>query len=660
MPRKPNTFLRLVVPVLGILIAFGVAVGVFLSTASGNANRQGQAQSQAERNVEPDIQPADQPAEQPAEQPEAQPPAQADAPEPQLAEQPAPTAAPAAQSSSQPAPDNAPPGAQTDAPQPAFAALAARTFPGAPRETTPLGSLDEATNFRAQVRFNTFGAGIESLQLTREYDTVAHERHIELQAARTVNGVLALPFAALRVEIDGSPVDLTGAGRDAPVWRETAPGSFEAIIADDAGNDVLRIVRTFTLEPDRYDVRIRQTLQNRSNRSLSVRLIETGPIDLAKSANRYGGDKRRLRYGYLLQPQSQLTDFTVQADNELANHRDIIGKRENGRYAVEQLLWPTDRAADRDYRLVWAAYTDRYFAVAVHPLVDPDSITAPEQLEFDAVESLDRLVVNPGIDKPEDAVSVVRMTRAPLALAPGASADASLGVYAGPMSRPIVASDPMMVALGLDRIVVYNFGGCMAGCTSQSLAHGLLWVLRLAHDFTGDWAIAIIILVLLVRTCLHPITRWSQIRMQRFGAQMQGISPKMTKIKEKYGDDPKKQQAEITRLWQEEGISPAGLLGCLPMFLQTPVWIALYATLFFASELRHEPAFYGVFQTISNNNWAFLADLSAPDAALPLGPLAFTPPLIGQWVGEINTVNLLPLLLGVVFYAHQKYLTPPT
>ena len=41
------------------------------------------------------------------------------------------------------------------------------------------------------------------------------------------------------------------------------------------------------------------------------------------------------------------------------------------------------------------------------------------------------------------------------------------------------------------------------------------------------------------------------------------------------------------RLWREEGVSPTGMLGCIPMFLQTPVWIALYATLYFAIELRH-------------------------------------------------------------------------
>ena len=48
---------------------------------------------------------------------------------------------------------------------------------------------------------------------------------------------------------------------------------------------------------------------------------------------------------------------------------------------------------------------------------------------------------------------------------------------------------------------------------------------------------------------------------------------------------------EMGKLWREEGINPTGALGCIPMFLQMPVWIAMYATLFFAIELRHQGAF---------------------------------------------------------------------
>ena len=119
-------------------------------------------------------------------------------------------------------------------------------------------------------------------------------------------------------------------------------------------------------------------------------------------------------------------------------------------------------------------------------------------------------------------------------------------------------------------------------------------------------------------------------------------------------------QAETAKLFKEEGVNPAGCLGMLPMLLQSPVWIALYATLYFAAEMRHEPGFYGVFQSATGGAWAFLADLASPDAMLPLPSfLQFTPPLLGGIWGRVESVNLLPILMGVVFYLHQKYLTPP-
>ncbi len=216
-------------------------------------------------------------------------------------------------------------------------------------------------------------------------------------------------------------------------------------------------------------------------------------------------------------------------------------------------------------------------------------------------------------------------------------------------------SEPEIASLNMPEMVVSNLGGICAPCTFSWLTDILIGVLRTFHSIVGDWAVSILLLVVLVRTCLHPVTRWSQIRVQRFSVQMQAMAPKQKAIREKYKDDSKKQQAEMGKLWREEGISPAGMLGCLPMFLQSPVWIALYATLFFASELRHEPAFYGLFQNALN--WGFMNDLSAPDGAIPLpASMHFS---FAMW-GSVDSINVLPLLLGVVFFLHQKYLTPPT
>jgi len=84
-------------------------------------------------------------------------------------------------------------------------------------------------------------------------------------------------------------------------------------------------------------------------------------------------------------------------------------------------------------------------------------------------------------------------------------------------------------------------GGPCAFCTFPWLAHILVWLLNNIHDWlTRDWALAIFVLVLIVRTVLHPVTKWSQIRVQRFSHQMQQMAPKQKKIQEKYKGDPKR------------------------------------------------------------------------------------------------------------------------
>jgi len=189
-------------------------------------------------------------------------------------------------------------------------------------------------------------------------------------------------------------------------------------------------------------------------------------------------------------------------------------------------------------------------------------------------------------------------------------------------------------------------------CTFQWLADFLAIVLTtLDHYVVFDWGLAIILLVLIVRTLLHPITKKSQINMQRFGKVMQKLKPEIDKLKSKYPNEPKKVQSEQMALMQKHGVNPFQMLGCLPMFLQMPIWVALYALLYFMFDIRQEPAFFGVFQMIGG--WPFLADLSASDHFFG----AFNEPTqFFMW--NITGINLLPILMGVIFFIQQKYMSP--
>jgi YidC/Oxa1 family membrane protein insertase len=139
--------------------------------------------------------------------------------------------------------------------------------------------------------------------------------------------------------------------------------------------------------------------------------------------------------------------------------------------------------------------------------------------------------------------------------------------------------------------------------------------------------------------------------MQRFGKVMQKLKPEIDKLKQKYPNDPKRVQTEQMALMQKYGVNPLQMLGCLPMFLQMPIWVALYALLYFMFDIRQEPAFFGVFQLFGE--WPFLADLSSADHFF--GKFS-EPKQFLFW--NVTGINLLPILMGLIFFVQQKYMSP--
>nr|WP_280521346.1 YidC/Oxa1 family membrane protein insertase [Paenibacillus mangrovi] len=91
-----------------------------------------------------------------------------------------------------------------------------------------------------------------------------------------------------------------------------------------------------------------------------------------------------------------------------------------------------------------------------------------------------------------------------------------------------------------------------------------------AHWFNGEYGLAVLVMVIIVRTLILPLS----IKQVRSSRAMQAIQPELAKIKEKYKDNPEKQQQETMRLFQENKVNP--MAGCLPLIVQMPVFIALY------------------------------------------------------------------------------------
>ncbi len=127
---------------------------------------------------------------------------------------------------------------------------------------------------------------------------------------------------------------------------------------------------------------------------------------------------------------------------------------------------------------------------------------------------------------------------------------------------------------------------------SSFIANPLHDLLSLIHGVVGNWGVAIIILTLIVRGLMYPLTKAQYTSM----AKMRMLQPKLQALRESCGDDRQRMSQEMMTLYKKEQINPLG--GCLPLLLQMPIFIALYTVLNLSTELRNAP-FFGWIQNLS-------------------------------------------------------------
>ena len=165
----------------------------------------------------------------------------------------------------------------------------------------------------------------------------------------------------------------------------------------------------------------------------------------------------------------------------------------------------------------------------------------------------------------------------------------------------------------------------------------LLMILGLFYHLFHSYGIAIICLTLVIKLCLFPLTRKQQIAMQKYQQQMRKFQPQLKKLQDKYKSDKQKLNQEVMNLYKEHGINPIPLGGCLPIFLQLPIFIGLYQALYYSLSLRQAP-------------FLWISDLAQPDRLFQFGA--------SVW-GLGDYFNLLPVLMTVVWIAQQSLAPKP-
>jgi YidC/Oxa1 family membrane protein insertase len=465
------------------------------------------------------------------------------------------------------------------------------------------------------------GAGLSSVTLSDFKKTAREDQRYSFEKPIDGFDSITRPFATRTVTLNGVDVDLSQT-----VWKQSAV-SVDSVtyttVINDGATPALLLSKLFKLVPREskdgsgYDVIIDQSVKDISGKAIKVSVTFNGPTPPA-SENARSEDRR------------YVTGF----DDGYRDHGV-----ENGSASVSDFAKgkPAKDLITSDPRpVLWVGAASSYFECIYRP--DYAGKTTPPVIKL-----ANALVVgiDPGTVTDDSAPTYptqLAISTGDFTLQPGVEESLNAHVFFGPKQRELL-KDPYYSAFPLmyNTTLLYKSGVC-GYITFTWLIETLYGILWFFHAIFRDWGIAIICLVALVRTLLHPITKRSQINMLEMGKK----GPELERLKKKFADDKEallKAQAEL--------MNPAGmLLGCLPMFLQTPIWIALWSALQSTFELRQAG-----FLRFGSVHLTWIADLSQPDALFKFHEIAL--PLV-FFHPHISSINVLPLFLAGVFFVQQS------
>ncbi|MDR3403060.1 MAG: membrane protein insertase YidC [Chthoniobacter sp.] len=474
--------------------------------------------------------------------------------------------------------------AQKNAPVPAPGATAATTPAAEPAVPEQIETL---TTDSVDYTFTTRGAGIAKATLKK------HEA--ENGARMTLNQFGDLPIGA----VSDLPGELSHVAFHDAVDRERGVITFEGADARQLHMTKKFVVPKSTNLDKDYIVNLRVIFENRGKEPITVSgyFVNTGsaaPVH-QRDMPTYTGFKY---------PGGKFVDVTSFSGG-------FFGMKK------EQPIFTASRE-----NIPWAAVTDQYFTSLITPVVDPENGGDPLKQRANSVWATRFPITDDawkGTDHTTDGSTTPRygiegaLGMPGFTLAPGQRQTQSFRIYTGPREYGrlrLMPDDEVEVLAFSDFGGLFSFLGPFVGFFSKVL----LFSLNSLHAYTGSYAVAIIILTLIIKALLWPM----QNKATKAGKRMQALQPKMTEVREKYQDDPQRMNTEVMKLYKEYGVNPVA--GCLPAFIQMPIFFGFYNMLGKAVELR-------------NSKFLWVHDLSQPDTLFHLPGLGYP-------------VNILPLFMA--------------
>ena len=492
---------------------------------------------------------------------------------------------------------------------------------------------DDDSKYKFQIELTSQGAAVKTVTLSefKDRDTEHPAPLVLLSPLGDSKDVYSLANTNLKVApAAANQFDSRAFPLNKLNWKliETAMDNearFEAVLKDaDTDTEMLKLIKTYRIQPGSYDLDCDVAVENLSGEPIKVQMQMQGPGGMDREGVRQ--DARKIKAAY----RSGESGIDVVALDVVAMKKKL-DKGDTDVFTV--------KGKNSDDALLWSALTNKYFAAIARPM--PVEEQSSPWLKFTRAQYYPA----PSEKKEDKDLKncSYSMTSKPITLAaagqPNAERSFSIQMYAGPKDKNIFKKNAIYHSLQYFKTI--DFRGC---CCPQNviapMAFGIMWLMNTMYAVMGplgNYGVVIMFLVFLVRLMMHPITKKSQVSMMK----MQKLGPKMKEIQAKYANNKAEMNKQVMAMYREQGVSP--ISGMLPMFLQMPIWIALWTAVYTSIDLRG--AGFLPF---------WITDLSVPDQlfAIPYAAKIQTLPVIGAFFPSY--FNLLPILMGVVMYFQQK------
>ena len=435
----------------------------------------------------------------------------------------------------------------------------------------------EETDFY-RITFSTEGGTIRSLQLKEHLEKNGKPVDMIFRGESEMDA-FEVHFGRPNVEPVDAVFEYTQVGPDSYEFSRKfyAPGK------NGGKGDIFTLKKRYVFMPREYMFELQVTIENSMNEYPNL-------------------DDRGTAYSLQIGPQ--IGPEFEKLDGRRAFRKYVYysdGKKKNLRMSRDGISYLEERA-------LWSGITGKYFSIIIVPDATNYEITF-YQMALSGLPVGSQMFLTRPVIKSSNNTDIYR-------------------IYAGPNLKKEMArynNPDYDLEKAIDRSKILGW-----------LESILKWILLAFYRLIPNYGIAIILLTIVIKIVVFPITRKSYDSTSR----MQELNPKIQEIREKYKDNPQKMNQEIQALYKKNKVSPLG--GCLPLLLQMPIFIALYGLLNSHFDLRGAVFIPG-----------WIDDLSSPESIWNFAPTSL--PLLG------SDLRLLPILfVGTQLISSKLMQTPST